>query len=147
MQEMLIHLGLSEAKLPGNTHSWHIKGCEFHGRDYLNRGRSINSLKRQNNLLPLGEEDDESVWSYVEAVDPVDLRSELIVRDIVGLMAPQLTDTQQLILSLLMHDCGVCEIARELCVSHPTIIKNRKKIAQIASRLLTDAGSSVKKVR
>lgn len=142
MQEMFIHLVRVEAELPGHTSSWYIKGCEFHARDYLDRGRSIDSIKRQKNLVPLGQSDDDdgSVCLCLDAVDPLDLRSELITRDIVDLLVLQLTDMQQTILFLLMHGFGVREIARELRVSHPTVIKHRKKIARSASALLVDAG-------
>jgi DNA-directed RNA polymerase specialized sigma24 family protein len=143
VQEMFIHLVRVEADRPGQTPSWYLQSCQFRGRNYLNRGCSVDSIKRQNNLMPLGQSDDDgddSFWFYQDAVDPMDLRSELITRDIVDLLIPQLTDAQQGILYLFMHGFGAREIARELRVSHPTVIKHRKKIARIASGLLADVG-------
>lgn len=141
MQEMFIHLVRMETELPGNTSSWYIKCCQFHARNYLRRGRSVDSIKRANILVPLGLSDDgdDSFYMCADAPDPIDLHSELITRDIVDLMIPRLTDMQQRILFLLMHDFGVREIARELRVSHPAVIHNRKKVARIASFLLADA--------
>ena len=52
----------------------------------------------------------------------------------------ELLDALQQILFLLIHGFGVREIARELRVSHPTIITQRKKIARTASALLADSG-------
>lgn len=140
LQEMFLYLGLAETASPGQTDSWYIQGCWYRGLNYLDRGRSVNSIKRQENLVPLELGDDgENNRSGVDAVDPVDLRSELITRDLVDQMIPQLSDRQQQILSLLMHGFRIREIAREMRVSHPTVLNQRKKIACIASRLLADA--------
>jgi len=141
MQEMFIHLVQVEADRPGQTLSWYLQGCHFRARDYLDRGRSINSIKRGNNLVPLDQRDDDndSLGVCPDAPDPIDLHSELITRDIIDLLVPQLTDVQQQILFLLMHGFGVCEIARELHVSHPMVIKHRKSIACTASALLADS--------
>ena len=59
------------------------------------------------------------------------------------LLVSQLTDMQQQFLSLLMHGFSVREIARKLSVSHPAVIKHRRKIARIASGLLRDSGCIV----
>jgi len=145
IQEMFIHLVQAEADRPGQTLSWYLQGCHFRARDYLDRGRSINSVKRSNNLVPLDQrdDDDDSLGICPDAPDPVDLHSELITRDIVDLLVPQLTDMQQQILFLLMHGFGVCEIARELRVSVPTFIKHRKRIARTAAALLADSAGII----
>ena len=143
LQEMLIHLGRVGAEAAGHTGSWYVKSCEFHARNYLDRGRSIDSLKRQMNAVPLepGDPDDtEDFWFCVDAVDPLDLRSELITRDLIDLMIPQLTPPQHQVFSLLLHGFGIREIARTLRISHPMVINHRKKIAQLTSRLLADTG-------
>jgi len=116
MQEMFIHLVQVETDRPGQTLSWYLQGCHFRARDYLDRGRSINSIKRSNNLVPLDQrdDDDDSLGVCPDAPDPVDLYSELIARDIVDLLILRLTVVQQQILFLLMYGFGVYEIAREL---------------------------------
>ncbi|HXI84521.1 MAG TPA: hypothetical protein VNL17_10585 [Verrucomicrobiae bacterium] len=142
IQEMFIHLVQAEAERPGQTLSWYLQGCHFRARGYLDRGRSINSIKRSNNLVPLDQGDDDGdggLGAWLETPDPIDLRSELITRDIVDLLVPRLTAMQQQILFLLMHDFGVCEVARELRVSHPAIVRHRKEIARTASALLADS--------
>jgi DNA-directed RNA polymerase specialized sigma24 family protein len=146
MQEMLVHLVQAEAELPGHTSSWYIKCCEFRARNYLKRGRSVDSLKRRNNLVPLHPHDDsghENRSVCPDAPDPIDLHGEIITRDIVSLLVPQLTEMERHILSFLMHGFGVREIARALCISHPKVIQHRKKIARSASTLLVDAGCVV----
>lgn len=145
VQEMFIHLVRVETELPERTLSWYLQSCLFRARNYLALGRSVDSIKRRNNLVPLGYSDDgdDSDYFCLDAVDPIDLHSELITRDIVDQLLPRLTDVQQHILFRLMHGFGVREIARELCVSHPSVIQHRKKIARIAFCLLQDCGVSV----
>ena len=141
MQEMFIHLVQVETDRPGQTLSWYLQGCHFRARDYLDRGRSINSIKRSNNLVPLDQrdDDDDSLGVCPDAPDPVDLYSELIARDIVDLLVLKLTMVQQQILFLLMYGFGVYEIARELGVSYPAVINHRKRIARTAAALLADS--------
>ena len=145
-QEMLIHLVRVEAALPGRTRSWYIKSCEFCARNYLQHGRSVDSIKRCDNLELLdhgGNDRDSSFLFCREAADPIDLHGELITQDIVDLLALRLTVAQQQILFLLMHGFGVREIARELSVSHPAVLKHRKRIARVASVLLRDSACIV----
>jgi RNA polymerase sigma factor (sigma-70 family) len=141
MQEMFMHLVQQEANRPGQTRSWYIQSCRFRARTYLNHGRSVDSIKRGKNLVSLGQSDygDDRYDFCHDLTDPIDLRSELITRDILALLLPHLTDIQQRILFLLMHGFGLREIGREIHISHPMVIKHRKKIALIASDLLTDA--------
>jgi len=142
LQEMFIHLIQAETKLPNRTLSWYIKSCEFHARNYLKHGRSIDSIKRARNSVPLGQMDDDphrdTYWP-LDTMDPVDLHSELFTQDIVDLVMLNLTDMQQQIFSLLMKGFRVREIARELHITHPAVIKHRKRIARIASEFLEDS--------
>lgn len=139
-QEMFLHFVQVEEGLPGQTPTWYFQSCRFCARNILRRGRSIDSLKRRNYRVPLGPVDDDDEWgvSCHEPADPLDLRSKVIARDIIALLVPQLTDAQQRILFLLIHGFGVREIARQLQVSHPAVIKHRRQIAKVATSLLTD---------
>lgn len=142
LQEMSIHLIQAQTELPDRTVSWYIKSCEFHARNYLKHGRSIDSIKRARNSVPLVQLDGDrhrDAYCLLETMDPVDLRGELSTKDIVDLVMRNLTDMQQQILSLLMKGFRVREIARELHISHPAVIKHRKKIARIASEYLEDS--------
>jgi RNA polymerase sigma factor (sigma-70 family) len=146
LQEMFVHLIKVRSELPDRTPSWYIKSCEFHARNYLKHGRSIDSIKRSRNSVPLGQfynDADGQVYCFVEAMDPVDLHSELYTKDIVDLVMLQLSDMQQQILFLLMKGFRVREIARELHISHPAVIKHRKKIARIANEFIEDRAALV----
>lgn len=140
-QEMYIHLVRVEVETPGQTPSWYIKSCEFHARNYLKHGRSVDSLKRSRNLVPLNiqvENEDGYVFCLTEAADPRDVQAEMVANDIISLVMPQLNETQQEILYLLMKGLGVREIGRELGMSHPAVIKHRRKIAHLVGGLLAE---------
>jgi len=141
LQEMFIHLVHVEAELPGHTPSWYIKSCEFHARNYLKHGRSVDSLKRARNLVPLGQTYEDGageVFCVVDAVDPLDAFAEIMTNDIIRLAVPHLSDTQQEILFLLLKGMGVREIARELGITHPAVIKHRRKIARLMSSFMDE---------
>jgi len=141
LQEMFIHLVRVEAELPGHTSSWYIKSCEFQARNYLKHGRSVDSLKRTRNLISLAqtsEDADGHVLCVIDAVDPLDAFGEVMANDIIELVVPQLSETQREILYLLMKGLGVREIAREIGVSHPAVIKHRRKIARLVHLFLDE---------
>ena len=145
LQEMFIHLVRVESELPGHTPSWYIKSCEFHARNYLKHGRSVDSPKRAKNLVSLGqltEDSDGHVFCLTEAVDPLDSLGEVMARDIIDLVSPQLNDTQRQILTLLLKGMGVREIARQLRMTHPAVIKHRKKIAGVGRRVFEEWATS-----
>jgi RNA polymerase sigma factor (sigma-70 family) len=142
LQEMFIHLVRVEVELPGHTPSWYVKSCEFQARNYLKHGRSVDSPKRSRNLISLGEmgEDSDGHFFYViEAADPLDAFGEVMTNDIIELVVPHLSETQREILYLLMKGLGVREISRELGMTHPAVIKHRRKIARLMSSLLDES--------
>src|SRR5438876_251192 len=88
VQEMFLHLVRVETDLPGRTPSWYITSCQFHARHYLKRGRSVDSIKRCGNRVPLGgghEDEEGGFGDCLDAADPIDLHGELVMQDIVNL--------------------------------------------------------------
>ena len=147
MQEMFVHLVEVETTDPGQTLSWYLKSCEFHARNFLKLGRSIDSLKRSRNgmlyeELPgeSGEVSGNGGPHRGPSVSHIEIQGEIITNDIVNLIMPRLSETQQQILFLLLKGCGVRETAREIGITHPAVIKHRKKIARIAREFLPDSG-------
>ena len=131
---------------PGQSSSWYLKSCEFHARNRLKQGRSIDSPKRARNGVPYDEappDHDDKHRSEgklnSQPVSQIEVQGEMISNDIVGLILPHLSDRQQDVLFLLMKGCGVREAARELGITHPAVIKHRKKIARIARELLQES--------
>jgi len=148
MQEMYLHLTHAETVEAGQTLSWYLKGCEFHARNYLKRGRSIDSLKRAHNAVALDETPSDedrhgSNSTQAQPLGPIQIQGEMISADIVNQIVPRLTDMQQRVLFLLLKGYGVREAAREIGVTHPAVIKHRKKIARIARELLAESGKAV----
>jgi len=74
-----------------------------------------------------------------EPVGPIEIQGELITSDVLNLILPLLSDMRQRVLFLLMKGCGVREAARELGITHPAVIKHRRKIARIARELLQES--------
>ena len=146
VQEMFVHLVQVQANLPGRTSSWYIKSCEFHARNYLKLGRSIDSHKRSRNRVVLGTSYENRVPKSedgVQIADPIDVHGEVITNDVVDHILPHLSDTQQQTLFLLMKGFGVREVARQLGISHPAVIKHRKKIARVAAELMREHNVAV----
>jgi DNA-binding NarL/FixJ family response regulator len=144
MQEMFLHLAHVETVEAGQTLSWYLKGCEFHARNYLKRGRSVDSFKRAHNGVALDEtpsDEDRHSGNGTQAQPsgPVQIQGEIITQDVVNQIVPRLTDMQQRVLFLLLKGYGVREAAREIGITHPAVIKHRKKIARIARELLQES--------
>ena len=66
----------------------------------------------------------------------VEIQGERITNEVVNRILPHLSDMQQEILFLLMKGCGVRETGREVGITHPAVIKHRRKIVRIATRSL-----------
>ena len=146
MQEMFVHFVRVQTSEPGQTPSWYLKSCEFHARNYLRLGRSIDSPKRAHDGVsydapPLGHDDEHGAKGIhpSQPVGQIEIQGELITNDILNLILPHLSDRQQQVLFLLMKGCGVSEAARELGITHPAVIKHRRKIARIARELLQES--------
>jgi RNA polymerase sigma factor (sigma-70 family) len=144
LQEMFVHLIKVQTETPGQTRSWYIKSCEFHARNHLKLGRSIDSPKRARNRVLVGEtsgsDDNRQEAGTVETNDPSDRRGEIFSHDLVERITPHLSNKQLVVLELLMKGYGIREIGRKLGITHPAVIKHRKKIARIAREIMSEGG-------
>jgi hypothetical protein len=134
MREMLAHFVRVRAVTPGQTLNWYFRSCEGHARDYLELDR---------NILPQDEfpfvNDARSVLDPRPAsrsVGSIEIEGQRIGTDVLDLFLPLLSDMQQQVLVLLMQGCGVREAGRRLGITHPAVIKHRKKIARIGREIL-----------
>ncbi len=135
LQEALVHLWLTEIGRPSQTKSWYLQSCKYHLLHYLASGRSVDSAKRRNNQLELDRNSyeldnfvdegkaDNSVFTWVSA------------RDIISLLSTQLSAQEQSVLNCFAEGLGPREIGRKLGMSHTMVIKHRRKIATLFSRL------------
>jgi DNA-binding CsgD family transcriptional regulator len=135
MQEALIHLWLLEEQRPGQTRSWYLQGCKFHLQHYLTAGRSVDSGKRRAGRVPLPEipEDQCDLFGHVEP--EASIVGTINAREIIFLLSERLSSQEKSILNCLADGMGAREIAAKLKVTHPTIIKYRRKIARLATQL------------
>jgi hypothetical protein len=138
----LVHIRTIE---PGQALSWYLKGCEFHARNFLKLSGNIDESKRTGDDVA-GDEVFSATRrpggngaSHSPTVGQFEIQGELITSDMVNLILPLLSDRQQQVFFLLMKGCGVREAARELGITHPAVIKHRKKIARIAHELLQES--------
>jgi hypothetical protein len=146
MQEMFLHLIRIRTVDPDRALSWYLKSCEFHARNYLKPGERAPAPNDERNgtsfdeIMPAGHErNGAEARSSSPLVGQIEIQGELITGDVLNLILPLLSDMQQQVLFLLMKGCGVREAGRELGITHPAVIKHRKKIARIAHELLQES--------
>src|SRR5229473_470871 len=97
VQEMELFLLRVECRSPGQTRSWYVKGCEFHARNFLRLGRSIDSQKRSSKVVPMRSCDDAEAMAQRQTFDqpdPHDLRSGLFIYDLIELIQSLLTPNE-----------------------------------------------------
>src|SRR5262245_40281112 len=141
MQEALIHLWQIQEQRPGQAESWYLQNCRYHLQHYLASGRSVDSPKRsssQVHLVENGEDGTEllDLLTNLESYDAV--VADVSARDIIQAMSKSLSERERLILVFLAEGLGTCEIAKRLKISHPMVIKHRRKIAALATKLAID---------
>jgi RNA polymerase sigma factor (sigma-70 family) len=138
MQEALIHLWQVQEQSPGQTRHWYIQNCRFRLLHYLASGRSVDSLKRRNSQVQPrdSDHDQQEFLDNIRSTDsPVD---DISARDIFLSLAEVLSEREKLVLGWLAEGHGTREIARRLNISHPMVIKHRRKIAALARKLSID---------
>lgn len=135
MQEALIHWWQIQERHPGQTRSWYLQNCRFHLQHHLASGRSVDSLKRRNLQVHDSSEGDDEGNSWENLAGPDSVMADVSARDMLFALVKWLSDRERMILHFLVEGMGVREIARQLDVSHPTVIKSRRKIAGLAKAL------------
>jgi DNA-directed RNA polymerase specialized sigma24 family protein len=134
MQEALTHLWLEETRLPGQTQSWYLQSCKFHLLHYLENGRSIDSGKRREGQVHINHHEENGELMALGITESVAF-SQTTEREMLSWLSAHLTPIEQVVLERLAEGNGVREIARQIGVSHPTVIKVRRKMAGLLKRL------------
>jgi RNA polymerase sigma factor (sigma-70 family) len=138
MQEALIRLWQIQIKEPAQSRSWYLQNCRFHLLHYLTSGRSVDSPKRRaSQVCPSEEEEQGNDWMDQFESEST-LLQEIEVRDILALLAKVLSPREMSILHWMAEGLGTREIARQLNISHPMVIKHRRKIASLAFSIVGD---------
>ncbi|HEV2391269.1 MAG TPA: hypothetical protein VG146_02795 [Verrucomicrobiae bacterium] len=122
------HLWRLQVKDPHKTVSWYVENCLWHIRDVLGAGRSLDSPKRRSFKL--------SIEDCAEClVDPEDVLQNVCAHDLFQLLLAALDPLDQAVARLLYDGFGVSEIAAALHISHPAVIRHRRKLAAAALKL------------
>ncbi len=135
LQEAMVHLWLTETRRPGQTKSWYLQSCRFHLQHYLNSGRSIDSGKRWRAQLPFTDHSEEEDFTPEQGDSDNSVVTSVSVREIMTLLALQLSQQEQAVLDCLADGLGPREIGRKLKLSHTMVIRHRRKIAALLTRL------------
>ena len=112
-----------------------MQSCRFHLQHYLNCGRSIDSAKRWRDQLPLNEHRDDEESCNEEADSGNSVLTSVSAREILALLAPHLSKLEQTVLDCLADGLSAREIGRKLKLSHTMVIRHRRKIASLLTRL------------
>ena len=125
LQEAMVHLWLTETRRPDQTRSWYLQSCRFHLQHYLNSGRSIDSGKRWRDQLPLTDHSEEEEAAAEEGDSGNSVVNSVSVREIMSLLALQLSKQERAVLDCLADGLGPREIGRKLKLSHTMVIRHR----------------------
>src|SRR5882672_5732025 len=130
LQDALIYVWKRLQRLPRHRWKWYLRRCRFRLLDQLRRGRSLDAFKRRKLAITLTIADDDETHPAPPAlVSRENVLSAIIYRDIIDQLGPRLKPTTRDVLSALAEGSGVQETARKLRISHPAVIKQRRKIA------------------
>lgn len=133
-QEALICLWQTQIQKPAQSSNWHLRNCRFHLLHYLSLGRSVDSPKRRAcQVHPSGQEE-EDLMDQFEGSNIV--LQEVSASDILALLSRVLSPREKRIVHWLVEGLGTREIARQLNISHPMVVKHRRKIAALAAKLM-----------
>ena len=135
MQESLLHLWKLEEKRPGRTRSWYLQACRFHLQHCLVSGRSLDSLKRASggNRIPI-DEDNEDPTLHGHRTNG-EVFEAVSFADVVSTLKREITPRERQVLIGLANGMVLREITFEFGISYPTVLKYRRKLAALATRL------------
>jgi RNA polymerase sigma factor (sigma-70 family) len=134
-QEAMIHLWQQELRCPEQSESWYIQSCLFHLRNYVQRGRSLDSPRRRRARG--------SLTAFSPPADSTEVHLErdesplptVCANDMLALLLPKLKAREREVLCCLAEGMELGDIARKLRVSRQAVGKQRRKIALVATKL------------
>lgn len=134
-QEAIIHLWQKELRCPEQSESWYIQSCLFHLRNYIQRGRSLDSPRRRRargSISTVSRRADSAEVHLERDESPL---PTVCANEILALLLPKLKGREREVLCCLAEGLELGDIARRLRVSRQAVGKQRRKIAQVATRL------------
>jgi RNA polymerase sigma factor (sigma-70 family) len=136
-QEMRLHLCEQWQKTPNHTRSWYTQQCYYHALDYLKKGKSIDSKRRENvERLPLQHECPDAPLAFLPVPAHHDFEAELMHREFLRTLVRKLTEKQHKIVACFLQGYTEQEIGTMEGVSQQAIHQQWKSIQRIAWGIL-----------
>lgn len=135
MQEACIHLWLRETERPGQSSYWYLQSCRFHLQNLLRKGRSVDSCKHRQSLCLACELEEAGETAANWLAQEPSILSVVCARDLMEALTQWLTPREKETLALLADGLSLREIAQRLQLSHTSIVKHRRRIAEVARQL------------
>ena len=135
MQECLIHLWRIERARPNQTRSWYLQSCRFHIQHWLGAGRSVDNLRRTNKETRIAVDGDGEHPALSEYNTNGELFESVCFQDVVSTLDGHLGKRQKSVLRGLAAGRSLSEIAAQSRLSYPTVLKYRRMIADLTSKL------------
>jgi DNA-directed RNA polymerase specialized sigma24 family protein len=138
MQECLIHLWRMELAKPNQTRSWYLQSCRFQVQHWLAAGRSLDNPRRSNGEGRISIDGDSEHPALGEHHTNGELFETVCFEDTVSTLAGHLGQRQRKVLNGLADGRTLSEIASQAKLSYPTVLKYRRAIADLSTKLGID---------
>lgn len=135
MQEALIHLWGLEQGRPGQSLHWYLRGCRYHLKNFLRRGRSVDSIKRHRAQISNADRAENSSDLLHSRQADGGFWDEVSVKDLIAVVSKSLKRAEKDTLVCLAEGLSAREIAKRLRVSHTLVNRHRNRIATVALSL------------
>ena len=140
-QEMWLSLWEQWQKTPNQTLSWYTQHCSFRAIDYLRKGQSIDSKRREGveRLSMQSEQLDNSREPLSLLVQEDDCAAVTIYRDLLRNIMRRFTHRQRKIMIGLLRGYTERDIGAMVGVSQQAIHSQRRRMQQIAQGVINGA--------
>jgi len=135
LQECLIHLWRMEHAKPNQTRSWYLQSCRFHIQHWLAAGRSLDNPRRSNSERRISIHDDAEHPALEDYNTNGELFETVCFQDAVSTLAGRVGQRQRKVLNGLAEGQTLSEIASQTNLSYPTVLKYRRIIADLSTKL------------
>ena len=135
LQECLIHLWRMERAKPNQTRSWYLQSCRFQIQHWLASGRSLDNPRRSNSERRISIHDDAEHPALEDYNTNGELFEAVCFQDAVSTLAGRVGRRQRKVLNGLAEGQTLSEIASQTKLSYPTVLKYRRIIADLSTKL------------
>jgi len=135
LQECLIHLWRMEHAKPDQTRSWYLQSCRFHIQHWLAAGRSLDNPRRSSSDKRISIDGDAEHPALKDYNTNGELFETVCFQDAVSTLEGRVGLRQRKVLKGLAEGRTLSEIASKAKLSYPTVLKYRRIIADLSTKL------------